>query len=159
MLQVLTDFLPVLDNFDRARDSIAPKSEAEEAENAKYSALHADLMAALSELGTEERRPRPKSEPEPEPEACPSLVGRRDGGGRMRVGRLHADEPPPLPYTAGMEKMVVVGEEFDYNNHMAIQQVPSDEYEEGIVCAEMQPGYLCQGKLVRAAYVMVSAGI
>ena len=106
---MLTDFLPVLDNFDRARSSIAPKSDAEEAENAKYDGLHADLMAALGELG--------------------------------------------------MEKMAVVGEEFDYNNHMAIQQIPSDEYDEGIVCSEMQPGYVCQGKLVRAAYVMVSSGL
>lgn len=52
----------------------------------------------------------------------------------------------------------VVGQEFDYNLHMALQQVPSDEYDEGIVSAEMQPGYMCKGSLVRAAYVMVSAG-
>ena len=41
---------------------------------------------------------------------------------------------------------------------MAIQQQPSDEYDEGVVCAEMQPGYTLGGKLLRAAYVMVSAG-
>lgn len=54
-------------------------------------------------------------------------------------------------------KIATVGEEFDYNLHMAIQQVPSDEYDEGIVCTEMQPGYTCKGKLLRAAYVAVSA--
>ena len=107
-IKVLTEFLPVLDNFDRARDSIRPDGAAEDAENAKYSALHAELMTALGEMG--------------------------------------------------MEKMEVVGQEFDYNNHMAIQQVPSDEFDEGVVCAEMQPGYVCRDKLVRAAYVMVSAG-
>ena len=31
-------------------------------------------------------------------------------------------------------------------------------YEENIVCEEMQPGYTLDGKLVRAAYVMVSTG-
>ena len=31
-------------------------------------------------------------------------------------------------------------------------------YEENIVCEEMQPGYTCDDKLVRAAYVKVSAG-
>ena len=58
----------------------------------------------------------------------------------------------------GLRKIPTVGEEFDYNLHMAIQQAPSDEYDEGIVCSEMQPGYTCGGVLVRAAYVMVSSG-
>ena len=58
----------------------------------------------------------------------------------------------------GVERIPTVGEEFDYNLHMAIQQQPSDEYDEGVVCAEMQPGYTLGGKLLRAAYVMVSAG-
>ena len=99
----------------------------------------------------------------------------------------------------GVEKVETIGAEFDYNLHMAIQQVlseqsrcnlavislhsrcnlvaispkshrnlaaispqsrqvPSDEYDEGIVCEEMQPGFSCGGKLVRAAYVMVSSG-
>merc|ERR1712046_560005 len=58
----------------------------------------------------------------------------------------------------GLERMETIGTEFDYNLHMAIQQVPSDEYDENVVCAELQPGYMCGGKLVRAAYVMVSSG-
>ena len=58
----------------------------------------------------------------------------------------------------GVAPIEAVGSEFDYNMHMAIQQMPSDEYDEGIVCSEMQPGYTVQGQLVRAAYVMVSSG-
>ena len=58
----------------------------------------------------------------------------------------------------GVERIPTVGEEFDYNLHMAIQQVPSDEYDEGVVIEEVQPGYTCQGKLVRAASVLTSAG-
>ena len=56
----------------------------------------------------------------------------------------------------GMKKIEAVGTEFDYNLHMAIQQMPSDEYASGIVCTEMQPGFTCQGKLLRAAYVAVA---
>ena len=107
-IKVLDEFLPVLDNFDRARASISPEGEVQDATNARYTTLHAGLMSALAEMG--------------------------------------------------MEKMEVVGQEFDYNLHNAIQQVPSDEYDEGIVCSELQPGYLCKDKLVRVAYVMVSSG-
>lgn len=105
-IKVINDFLPVLDNFDRARTSISPDGPGQEATNALYTSMHAELMATLSELG--------------------------------------------------MEKIDTLGKEFDYNLHMAIQQVPSEDYEEGTVCAEMQPGYTCQGKLVRAAYVCVA---
>ena len=107
-IKLVKDFLPVLDNFDRARTSISPDGATQEATNAEYQEVHARLMATLGELG--------------------------------------------------MEKIEAVGTEFDYNLHMAIQQVPSDEYDEGIVSAELQPGYTCNDKLVRAAYVMVSAG-
>lgn len=58
----------------------------------------------------------------------------------------------------GLERMETVGKEFDYNLHNAIQQVPSDEFPENVVCSELQSGYTCGGKLVRAAYVMVSSG-
>ena len=58
----------------------------------------------------------------------------------------------------GVEMIPTVGEEFDYNMHMAIQTVPSDEYEEDKVAEEMQAGFTCKGKLVRPAYVMVSSG-
>ena len=107
-IKLVKDFLPVLDNFDRARTSLSPDGATPEATNAEYQEVHARLMATLGELG--------------------------------------------------MEKIEAVGTEFDYNLHMAIQQQPSDEYDEGVVCAEMQPGYTLGGKLLRAAYVMVSAG-
>jgi len=49
-IKLLSAFLPVLDNFDRARDSISPNGEEEEAVNAEYQAMHAMLMKALEEL-------------------------------------------------------------------------------------------------------------
>ena len=36
-----------------------------------------------------------------------------------------------------MEEVPTVGAEFDYNVHEAIQQMPSDEYAEDIVCQEV----------------------
>jgi len=107
-IKVLTEFLPVLDNFDRARASISPAGDAEDSVNAQYEQLHDALMTSLGDLG--------------------------------------------------MEKIDAVGQEFDYNMHMAIQQMPSDEFEENHVMSELQPGYTCNGKLVRAAYVIVSSG-
>jgi len=58
----------------------------------------------------------------------------------------------------GVEIIPTVGEDFDYNLHMAIQTVPSDEFDEDKVAEEMQAGFTCQGRLVRPAYVMVSSG-
>jgi len=107
-IKMLQDFLPVLDNFDRARTSINAEGEEQVALNARYEDMHASLMLALEEMG--------------------------------------------------LEKIPTLGEEFDYNLHMALQTVPSDEYEEDKIAAEMQPGYTCKGQLVRAAYVMVSSG-
>jgi len=107
-IKMLQDFLPVLDNFDRARDTIKAETPEQEATNARYQEMHAALMTTLGEMG--------------------------------------------------LEKIPTVGEEFDYNLHMALQKVPNDEYEEDVISAEMQPGFTCMGTLVRAAYVMVSAG-
>ena len=100
---------PVLDNFDRARGSISPEGDAQNAVNDKYQEMHAGLMTALTD-------------------------------------------------DLAMDKIEAIGQEFDYNLHLAIQPMPSDEYEEGVVCAEMQPGYQIKGQLLRAAYVMVSSG-
>lgn len=107
-VKLLQEFLPVLDSFDRARSSIVPDGEVEEAVEMRYNAMRADLMTALSDLG--------------------------------------------------VERIPTVGEDFDYNLHMAIQTVPSDEYEEDKVADEMQAGFTCKGRLVRPAYVMVSSG-
>ena len=56
----------------------------------------------------------------------------------------------------GVEEIPTVGTEFDYELHQAVMQVPSDEYEEGIICAELQKGYKLGDELVRAAFVGVA---
>ena len=53
-------------------------------------------------------------------------------------------------------KVETVGVEFDYEMHQAMMQMPSDEYEEGIVCQEFAQGWKCGEKLIRPAMVAVA---
>ena len=73
----------------------------------------------------------------PFPPSCPLL---------RRLPHCAPPPPPPLPSPLTLR------------GRRVHQTEPSDEYEEGIVCEEMQTGYSCGEKLVRAAYVKVSAG-
>jgi molecular chaperone GrpE len=57
----------------------------------------------------------------------------------------------------GVETVPTVGTEFDYELHQAVMQKPSEDYEEGIVCEELQKGYKIGDTLVRAAMVSVAA--
>ena len=55
----------------------------------------------------------------------------------------------------GITEIKTIGTEFDYEVHQAVLQKPS-EFEEGIVCEELQKGYKYKEKLIRAAMVAVS---
>lgn len=57
----------------------------------------------------------------------------------------------------GVEEVETVGKEFDYELHQAVMQRPSEHYEEGIVCEELQKGFKLDDTLVRAAMVVVAA--
>ena len=50
------------------------------------------------------------------------------------------------------------GEPFDANFHEALAQLPSEDVEEGHVMSEVKRGWMLNGKLLRAAQVVVSAG-
>ncbi len=51
-----------------------------------------------------------------------------------------------------------VGEPFDVNYHEALAKMPSPDVEEDVVMSEVTRGWLLNGKLLRAAKVVVSAG-
>lgn len=53
-------------------------------------------------------------------------------------------------------RIATVGEEFDYELHQALMQIPSEEHEEGIVCQEMALGWKCGDRLIRPAMVAVA---
>ncbi len=51
-----------------------------------------------------------------------------------------------------------VGKPFDPNHHEAMMQAQSDEYDEGVVCQEIQKGYIIDDMVLRHARVVVSNG-
>ncbi len=58
----------------------------------------------------------------------------------------------------GIEQIDPVGEPFDPQKHEAMAMVPNDSMEANSVMEVMQRGYLLNGRLVRAAMVVVSQG-
>jgi len=57
-----------------------------------------------------------------------------------------------------VQPIEAVGKPFDPNYHEAMMQAESDEYDEGIVCQEVQKGYKIDDKVLRHARVVVSKG-
>jgi len=108
VLNVARAMMNVLDNYDRAFQSIVPETDDEKAIEAQYRATYDHMLNILRDLG--------------------------------------------------VTVIETVGKEFDYELHQAVLQRPDDTYEEGIVCEELQKGYVLNGKrLVRAAMVSVAA--
>lgn len=58
----------------------------------------------------------------------------------------------------GAEPFDSVGETLDPNRHEAIATLPSDTVEEGKISAEAKRGWMLNGRLLRAAQVVVSSG-
>jgi molecular chaperone GrpE len=58
----------------------------------------------------------------------------------------------------GIERVDPAGEPFDPQRHEAMAMVPSPTAEPNSVIEVMQPGYLLNGRLVRAAKVVVARG-
>ena len=59
----------------------------------------------------------------------------------------------------GVEQLDPVGQPFDPNAHQAISMVPTADLAPNHVLAVMQKGYLLNGRVVRAAMVMVSKAL
>ncbi|MDF1535184.1 MAG: nucleotide exchange factor GrpE [bacterium] len=72
-------------------------------------------------------------------------------GVRMVSEQLHS-----LLGSCGLEPVEAVGTAFDPNRHEALGVLPSGEYEEGTVVAEMQKGYSLKGKVLRHSMVHVA---
>ena len=58
----------------------------------------------------------------------------------------------------GAEPFESIGEELDPNRHEAIATLPSDSVEEGKISTEVKKGWMLNGRLLRAAQVVVSSG-
>lgn len=57
---------------------------------------------------------------------------------------------------ANIERVPSVGHAFDPAVHEALQQLETDEFEPGVVAAEVQGGYKLGGRLLRPALVVVA---
>lgn len=58
----------------------------------------------------------------------------------------------------GAEPFESVGEKLDPNRHEAIATLPSDSVDEGKISTEVKKGWMLNGRLLRAAQVVVSSG-
>jgi molecular chaperone GrpE len=58
----------------------------------------------------------------------------------------------------GVHRIESVGKEFDPNVHHAIEQVMSNDYADGTVIEELQPGYAFHNRVLRPAMVRVASG-
>lgn len=56
----------------------------------------------------------------------------------------------------GVTEVPTVGQEFDYELHQAVMQMPGTEYDEGTVCQEFQKGFIMEETLIRPAMVAVA---
>jgi molecular chaperone GrpE len=56
----------------------------------------------------------------------------------------------------GVKRVKTVGEPFDPEVHEAVSVIPEERYSEDTVVEEIRPGFLRDGKLLRAASVIVS---
>jgi molecular chaperone GrpE len=56
----------------------------------------------------------------------------------------------------GVAPLEALGKPFDPNFHQAVSQEESDTYPDGMVCRELQKGYLLNDRLLRPSMVIVS---
>ena len=56
----------------------------------------------------------------------------------------------------GLTEIEAVGQEFNPNEHDALMQVDSDQFESGFVAEEHSKGYKLNDKVIRHAQVMVA---
>jgi molecular chaperone GrpE len=58
----------------------------------------------------------------------------------------------------GVHRIESIGKEFDPNVHHAVEHVPTNDYPDGAVIEEFQPGYTFHHRVLRPAMVRVASG-
>jgi molecular chaperone GrpE len=60
--------------------------------------------------------------------------------------------------SSGVKKIESIGKEFNPNEHEAISTIPaSDDFAAGVIIDVLEEGYMFNGRLIRAARVVVAA--
>lgn len=57
----------------------------------------------------------------------------------------------------GVQRIEAVGKEFNPHLHHALERVETTEHDDGVVVAELQPGYIFHDRVLRPAMVRVAA--
>ncbi len=57
----------------------------------------------------------------------------------------------------GLARIEAIGKKFDPNLHEATEIVPAKDEDEGLIVAEIRPGYMLKGKVLRPSMVKVTA--
>lgn len=116
--------------------------EKEELRKYAISGLIEDLLPALDnlELGLRAAETHPEAKPIAE-------------GFRMVAGQLVS-----ILKNNGLETVEPEGEDFDPNFHESVGSQPSDEFEDHKILQVVRKGYVLNGRILRAANVIVSTG-
>lgn len=117
--------------------------EKEELRKYAISSLIEDLLPALDnlDLGLQAAENHPEAKPVAD-------------GFRMVAGQLVS-----ILKDNGLETMEPLGEEFDPNFHESVGLQPSDEIEDHKILRVVRKGYVLNGRILRAANVIVSTGL
>ena len=125
-------------------ENFRKRSHREKEELRKYaiSSLIEDLLPALDnlDLGLKMAENHPEAKPVAD-------------GFRMVAGQLVS-----ILKNSGLEPMEPLGEEFDPNFHESVGSQPSDEVEDHRIMQVVRKGYVLNGRILRAANVIVSTG-
>jgi molecular chaperone GrpE len=80
----------------------------------------------------------------------------QDSGGLKEGVQLTARQFLAVLMSYGVNPIDAVGQPFDPLLHEAVGQVETDEHPEGIIAAELQRGYVLNGRTLRPSRVMVA---
>ena len=125
-------------------ENFRKRSHREKEELRKYaiSSLIEDLLPALDnlDLGLKAAENHPEAKPVAD-------------GFRMVAGQLVS-----ILQNSGLEPLDPLGEEFDPNYHESVGSQPSEEVEDHKIMQVVRKGYVLNGRILRAANVIVSTG-
>ena len=87
-----------------------------------------------------------------------SEEGDTESDGFQEGVKMIMEQFPRVLHNRNLKEIETVGTPFDPNVHEALMQMPSEEYEAGVVADEVEKGYCLGEKVLRPAKVVVSQG-
>jgi len=139
-------FLRTAAEFENRRKRL--EQDAERRIRYAQQSLLKDLLPVLADLS----RALETCEVTFEPQETQSAVKTIADGIRLVEKRLH-----DVLARHNVSRIKTVGEKFDPNLHEALSAVPTDEQPPGTILQEIEPGWMLEDRVVKAAKVVVAA--